>query len=240
MADSKRYTEREVAEILRIAGEQQSGSTSEGMTAADIRSLATDLGFDPSAIEAATAVVDAGSTEMKVDGTQFQYARSFPGELSDDAWEEIVSRMRHETGVAGTIDRRGATREWVGTSELRNTQLTATSKNGVTRFRISTDGGSGVFVTWILTAIPLLLGGAITAAVIKKGGEPSIALAVFLFVAGLSLIQAFRSISNRRKHSRSFQGVIDSFEQILAESAPAAQIAPTVSEPDQLQMRLNG
>lgn len=240
MADSKRYSEREVAEILRIAGEQQVGTNSEGMTLADLQSLAADLGFDPNAIQAATAVVDAGSTEMKVDGTQFQYARSFQGELTDDAWEEIVSRMRHETGVAGTIDRRGATREWVGSSDLRNTQLTATSKNGVTRFRISTDGGSGVFMTWILTSIPLVLGGAISAAIIKKGGEPAIVLAVFLFIAAMALVQAFRSISNRRKHSQSFQGVIDSFEQILAESAPTSDVTPAVSEPDQLQIRLNG
>ena len=67
-----------------------------------------------------------------------------PGVLSDEKWEDLVTRLRQFIGRPGKSTIQDATREWSAGWEVGNVTFTATSRNGKTRFRLlfDTSGGS--------------------------------------------------------------------------------------------------
>ncbi|MEQ1935384.1 MAG: hypothetical protein ABL962_16115 [Fimbriimonadaceae bacterium] len=215
MPDSKRYSEREVAEILRLASEHQPLATTDGLSLDEIKSVAGELGLDTEAIESASRVVDRGGSAKTAATTQFECVRSFNGELTDDGWEEVIAKMRQRTGIQGTMTERGATREWTGTGELRNTFLTVTTRDGVSRFRLYTEAGGFIAMAWIIAFIPLFLGGIMTGAFISKGNSAPILGSIYAVVAMITILLTTRSIRNRKRESQEFIALLDEFEPYI-------------------------
>ncbi|MEQ1821216.1 MAG: hypothetical protein ABL949_01775 [Fimbriimonadaceae bacterium] len=229
MADSKRYSEREVAEILRLASEHQPLATTEGLSLEEIKTVAGELGLDIAAIESASRVVDRGGS-AKNSETQFECLRSFNGELTDDGWEEVIAKMRQRTGLQGTVTERGATREWTGNGELRTTFLTVTTRDGVSRFRLYTEASGFVALAWVIAFVPLFLGGIMTGAFIKKGAPLAIVGPIYAVVALVTIFMAMRAIRNRKRESQEFNGLLDEFEPFIQPAATVLESRRVESE----------
>ncbi len=239
MPEARRYSENEVAEILRLVSEHRTlgPDSSQGMTLEEIKSVTAELGLDLTAVEAAARRVDAGHSETYVDGSQVEFTRAYNGEVSDEAWEEMVALLRRRTGSQGEVTSRGITREWSAAGEIVQTHLTATTANGVTRVRISTNIAGYYVFSGILSAMAALPFLMITAIATKKGGVDPIMATSFFFLALLAIVfVAFRKGRARRGRALKFVQLLDEFTPLI-ESSPALSPVPERQvEEDQLHL----
>lgn len=172
MSEPRRFNEREVAEIVRLATEGRAApATADGMTLAEIQAVVGELGLDSTAVAEAADQVQAGLPETHVSGGQVEFLRTYDGELDDAGWEEIILLLRRRTGSTGEVSVRGSTREWsAGKADIEQNHFSATVKNGRTRVRLSQDGTGMTVLIWIMTALPILMGPAIILSKSSKAG----------------------------------------------------------------------
>lgn len=239
MSDERRYSEREVAEIVRLATEGKGEPASSGMTLREIQAVVAELGLDPEKVRDAANHVDAGLPEVNENGSQIEFLRTFDGELDDAGWEEILLKIRRHSGTSGEVTQRGTTREWHSTmGGLEEYHLSATVKNGKTRVRMTHDIAGVAAITWILAVLPLLLGPVIILAKSAKSGIdmtiPYIVSALIVFAVVLAA-----HLSNRRqkRRSRSLDKLIAEFESSVTNDSVAAPAAAR-SEADDLRLHL--
>lgn len=234
----RRYSEKEVAEIMRLATEGTPKPATDGLTLAEIQNVVSELGLDPAAVESAAKRVEAGLPETNVRGTQVEFLRTFEGELDDQAWEEILLLLRRRSGTSGDTTVRGTTREWksaVGDIEQYN--LTATTHNGRTRIHLTHDVAGHIALSWIVSILPILLGPVIILSKSLKSGAdmtiPIIASALIAF-ATFALISTYtRRIKQR---SRNLESIFNEIEPLIHPTT--AHPPTTVSVEEELRQRI--
>ena len=172
MSDSgRRYNDREVALILRMAAdlEAQPGRSvtphAGGRTRAEIEDIAAAAGIAPGAVHAAFDAWQAeagGSLSGIVGGaTVLRIERHITGELSDEAMVELIDRGRWNLGTrTGDITQQPGVVRWIQASaEGPSTEVELARRDGNTRVRIFANhentagwsllaaGGTSVLVT---------------------------------------------------------------------------------------------
>jgi len=111
----RRFTEKEVARVLRRASEIQSqGGSSSGATETEIRAAAQEIGIDPQALARAMAELDGGPLD-RASSTKFEQEAVIHGRMTDEAWEDTVAELRRHFGEEGTVGVRSGVWEWTGT-----------------------------------------------------------------------------------------------------------------------------
>lgn len=162
---NRRYTEREMAEIIRKAAEIQSGqanpSDSQGISEDEIRHAAMELGIAPGALDAALrGAAESGPQQFNWWGgpTRYEAERIFDGTISDEAWEDILADLRQTFEENGTVERRGATYEWAATGggvDYKTITLRPTGDS--TRLKATSSFGGSAAVWYAAMPIPMFV-----------------------------------------------------------------------------------
>jgi hypothetical protein len=159
----RKYSERDVAAILRRAAEIQTSkgelSPRSGSSVQDIEQIGAELGLDPGAIRDAVAEFSSGGSSRQkflLGGpVGMELDRVFEGEVDDEKWQDIVLAFRKAFGRVGKTSEVGAIREWSGrTSDLDEIHLSVHSKDGNTRVRGLSDLSGALFLTGLTTGLP--------------------------------------------------------------------------------------
>jgi hypothetical protein len=148
---SRRYNEKEVADIIKRASElQQVESTSEsttGMSLAELEQVAREAGLDPALVRRAATDLDTRVSDRKPSAflgapTNLVLERTIDGEIPPDEYETIVLEIQRELGGVGQASTLGRSVVWTmqGVSRRRvssrTVQVTITPRNGRTTIRM--------------------------------------------------------------------------------------------------------
>lgn len=167
---SRRFTERQLADVMRKAAEIQAResttSGNEGISEQEFRAAAHELGIGEPAIDAALADLDVPQSADHAGLWGGPFRRDlegvFEGQVTDEKWEMIVADLRRTFGEAGSVNRRGSTYEWVGTGGgVDNNTITVRQSGGSIRVDISSEFGGYGFLGYLLMLLPLFVSVAI-------------------------------------------------------------------------------
>lgn len=120
--DERRYRDAEVRRILELATRSDTarprGDTvaADGMTLADIESIALEVGVEPAAVQRAAASLDelADTPTRRSFGMPIEVDRTvpLPRVLTDDEWDGLVAELRRTFRARGKVAVNGSLREW--------------------------------------------------------------------------------------------------------------------------------
>ena len=231
-----RFSEDEARRIFARAAERQHTASPDptGLSLAELKEIAGAAGIAPEHVAAAADLrgappADEPARFLGVD-MEPRASRVLPGRLSDDAWAQVVGRLRREFGAQGTASQIGRVREWSSGPGSR-LHVTAEPVGDDTRVTLEsskthevahvrpvgiTMGVAGV----LLTALLLAIGDGPPAAAVAVG---ALLPAVWLAVYGISW-RIFAAWS--RKRQVQFDALLDPVELIARAAAPAADLAP--------------
>lgn len=154
-----------MAEVIRRAAEIQSGqarpSASEGISEEEIRHAAMELGIESGALDAALR----GSSEQAPHRfnwwggpTRYEAERIFQGNISDEAWEDILADLRQTFEENGAVERRGATYEWAATGGgVDYKTITMRPTGDSTRLKVTNSFGGIASISYLLIPLPMFI-----------------------------------------------------------------------------------
>lgn len=145
----RRYSEKEVARLLRRAIELQRaesaapGPATAGLTLAELQEVALEVGIDPGHLRAAASELqvwgDPSVWERLVGApVSFVLERSVPGEFPEDAFEELVPLLSAGTMGQGNASAVGKTLTWSSRSDANTSsqQVLVQGRHGETLVRV--------------------------------------------------------------------------------------------------------
>lgn len=256
------YHEHEIAALLERAAERQAVAARRtqrpGLTLAELEQVAAEAGIDPAHLRAAAAELDDPGRPLvgRRSGTSATHnyvERWVPGELTPEAWEDVVAELRHRYdsalgssfGMSGyglsTTEQIGRTVEWRHVSMWGvETRVMVSPRDGQQRIRLSQRVGiTGTPAeAAIYGFIPSVLGGLIAGSLAGSLPVAFIAgLLLFLVVFGLVF---YHDRKWRGKKHRELEDLADMVAEALAQPEPAAQVAalgartePTLALPEE-------
>jgi hypothetical protein len=215
MNDQRRLSDAEVSLVLQRAAEV---SESSGLTVAQVREIARDVGLSSDAVsralqESASGALKPASLE-KIVGVPTAVAKdvALGGTLTDDGWRVLVSTLRATFGATGKESRDGVVREWRNGNLRIAIESTATGD----RLRMSTRR-RGAFQGPIIGSVALLMSAASTGAFVS--GRPMLTLAAGIpALIGAALMATPFLTLPRWARSRSAQ-----FDLVAREAARLAE-----------------
>lgn len=231
-----RFTEEEAQRIFARAAERQHAAddAAPGFSLDELQEIGQAAGLSPEHIAAAVADVRSSgpqiSTERTVMGiqTDVQRSRVIPGEMTDELWEGLVSRLRRTFKTQGITADVGRTREWTGTNStggLSNLHVVARPVEEGTQITMETSKTDEARqVKWLpvvfvfMTAFfPLL------AAAKGKLDEP----ALWVFTAFVAAIGALGFFGSRQGYKTWSERRQREFEALLDDTEAMARLMPT-------------
>jgi hypothetical protein len=194
----RRYTEDEVAAIIRAAAEQQQASLGapaatgdvgssttpvEGMTLAQIHEIGREVGIPAELVTRAAGALErkGRATERRLFGLPIGVGRTVPLQrrLSDEEWNQLVVDLRQTFDARGRLKEEGSFRQWTNGNLQALLEPTPTGH----QLRLKTmKGDSSALITGGLAMLTVSAGIAIAAAF----GGASLDSAATLAVAGLA------------------------------------------------------
>ena len=139
---SRRFTDREVAMVLRKASEieEREGSAgSGGLSLEDLQEIAREVGIAPEAIAKAVDGLDTGRVRTHLLAgapAAHKAVHAVRGELNDGALGQLIGLMDDETDSAGAISEALGTVRWTARDRLQTTQVSLTPQNGETVIQV--------------------------------------------------------------------------------------------------------
>ena len=220
MTDERRFTEEEVAEILRNAAElEHSGKSlsagSTGLTLTELTEIAREAGISSEAMRRAVSRLDAPERQTRrIIGLPIGVGRTVElgRTISDDEWDRIVVMLREKFDARGVIRREGNFRSW------SNGNLQVLLEPGVSgqRLRMKTFNQSAQ--TWMLTGVAMggiMLLMALSALIKGTLGSPAFIASLTMMAsmgAGLFGLGAFRLPGWARTRQRQMDEIAETVE----------------------------
>ena len=142
----RRYTDKEVSAILRLAMESGGPGADidhEGMSLDELVNVASDAGIEPDLIRSAAEKLDtleAPSPRFDIVGCRpyTELVRVVDGEVTPENWDEIVAELRSAfSGPTGEASQLGKTSEWHAGSLFTALHVSATPEGGRTNMKVS-------------------------------------------------------------------------------------------------------
>jgi hypothetical protein len=213
----RKYNDKEVGQILAKAAALQSGSseisTPEGVTLAELQRVADELGIDPKMIDRAATELDTlRQITASTQSNTVLLEQTVTGELSEETWEDLVTKLRAFAGSAGKTETTPRKREWIGGGETQSLVFTVTTRQGQTHLKLMGDNSGASVVKGMLGFVigmfstfgPLI-------ANVKTGvfGPLLTPLLMILVVASAVLITTIAIRSGRRKFAARVNSVMD-------------------------------
>jgi hypothetical protein len=186
--DKRKFTDREVHEILKRAVEKAPSRAlvrNEGHSLEELKTIGAEVGIDPARLEDAARAVtlDDGNRPNRLLGgpTILNFERRVEGELGPEDTPEILSVIRRAMGHQGKLDEVGGTLEWSAKADSGERYVTLWSRDGTTTIRSSANLSNMAVLTYLPAgAIGLILSGSGIASFIKEGSL--VGLVLFLVV----------------------------------------------------------
>ncbi|MFV1985658.1 MAG: hypothetical protein ACC682_00140 [Gemmatimonadota bacterium] len=178
---TRRFDDREVAEILGKATEPRSSralsasASAEGLTLAEVKDIALEAGIDPARIEEAANGLVRPVPTSKLDvfvgaPTTVRFETHVRGDLDDDDRAEMVRLIRATLDRQGVVGGQGGTLEWMDQDGLGGCNVTVSPTGDgarvevVGRFDVAAGGAAGV------TGVTGVVGAVGTALVVASTG----------------------------------------------------------------------
>jgi len=146
------FSEKEVGALIQRATElydEGNKGSAHRLNLKEVEHIAAELGIPmkyvrAAALEVRDGTIDNGSKSAAASATTVEHARLLDGEVSDEAWEDIVHAMKRLSGGGGEISEYGSTREFTKTlMEDDRTVLSVRSRHGQTSVHASTNFATG-------------------------------------------------------------------------------------------------
>jgi len=193
----RRFTDKEVAIILRRAAdlEKRTSSTAlssgRGLTLSDLKEIAAEAGIDPELVSRAVTEVQGprgirtGSL-LGGPGPVQREIRATPGELSREDLAELVRVVDEEVRDQGTVQEALGHVRWTSQGRFLSTQVSLEPGNGETLLRVEerySDAIRGV-LHGIPAAYGLIFGLATALEAVGLGGASALLFGLVSSVAG--------------------------------------------------------
>ena len=223
--DDRRFSDQEIREILRMAVEKAPSRAlrkreDEGLTLAELKAIAGEVGIDPTRVEDAARSVAMGGTgrAYSVLGgpTVLNFERRIDGEVDFQETPEILALIRRIMGRQGEVSEIHGSLEWTAKGDIGDRYVTLTSRDGNT----TVTGSANLTNAAIVTYLPAGLVGLITSLIglikfVQDGSQ--VALVIGLAVLPI-LYPLLRSIFRRvsRSETQKLQQVVDQLARLPA------------------------
>lgn len=154
--DEKRFTDREVHEILKKAVERAPSRSlvkSEGLSLAELKAIGAEVGIDPARLEDAARSIALGGgnrpNQLLGGPTVLHFERKVEGELDPKDTTEILSRIRRTMGRQGEVTEIHGALEWSDKGESGERYVTLSSRDGTTTIRASANLTQAAVITFL-------------------------------------------------------------------------------------------
>ena len=235
---ARRFTEEEAQRVFARAAERQHAHAAppDGLTLAELQEIGRAAGLDPERV--AAAVVESAAFGPTAPPASFfgvsvepRASRVVPGEVTDEAWEQMVNRLRRTFRSKGTPVELGRVREW--SSGLKsNLHVSLEPVEDGTLIALET---SRAEEAKSLRSVPATVG-AFVVLLSLLFGFGDFDLYVWIIPALLVLGAAASMIIGRQvlsawseKHQGQFDALLDQFELIVRDAE--AEASPPESHP---------
>jgi len=170
----RRYTDEQVALILRRAAQLDAGSDApdvgDGLTLGEIERIARDVGLAPDLVARAAGLIDApesGAAAMVFGGpAHFDAAYEARGEVPRERYGDVVEAIRRVLGNPGKTNEVLDGLEWKSVGETTQVTITVRPTAGRTKVQVLADRGGSAIIAYVFPGMGALLGGAITGAIV--------------------------------------------------------------------------
>ncbi len=219
--DERRFTDREVHEILKKAVERASSRAlvkSEGLSLAELKAIGGEVGIDPARLEDAARAVALGDDNRPIrllgGPTVLHFERKVEGELDPRDTTEILSRIRRTMGRQGELSEIHGALEWSDKGDAGERYVTLSSRDGTTTIRGSSNLTQAAVVTYLPGGI---MGFVATIAGFAKFAKSGSEVALFVGLTVLPLLYPilrtiFKKISG--SESAKLQQVVDELARL--------------------------
>ena len=142
----RRFSEEEVAEILKYAAESEHTEqgvlpAANGLTLAELTDIGREVGITPEAVRQAAQRIDkTDRTTRTILGLPLGVGRTveLDRKLTDDEWDRLVAELRATFDARGVVKHEGSLRSWTNGNLQVHLEPTATGQ----RLRLRTVKGS--------------------------------------------------------------------------------------------------
>ena len=150
--DGRRYSDREMALILKRAAELQeqgpsTGTREQSHTLSELEQIGSEVGIDPRYVVEAASAVDAEPTTKRAPvlgaPTTYRISRFVEGEVPEAEFGELLDAIRQVTGRHGEVSRVLGSLEWKASGPRGETYVSITPRQGKTAMRIGGQYGIG-------------------------------------------------------------------------------------------------
>ena len=224
----RRYSDDEVQKILELATQADAvgphGSTpADGLTLADIQSIAIEVGVAPDAVARAAESLDtapAMQTRMHW-GMPIGVGRTvpLPRAPTDHEWDQLVAELRATFGARGRVIAQGSLREWA----IGNLHALVEPSGDGYRLRLGTVKSDATGIN-ALGAAGAAAGGLLFALVALTGTAGDVGHAPAMLLAsgaGAFLANLVRLPPWARRRERQMAHIEARVREIMSASAPA-------------------
>lgn len=185
----RRYTEDEVALILRRAAELDAGGERE-LTLAEIQEIAREAGIPPEHVTRAARVVERTPTDAfaPILGAPTTFSRQavVPGEVPEEAYPELIQVIRDAFERHGRSGHALSGIEWKSADGFGGFAVSIRPSQGATRMQVRVRRGDAATVTYLLSAMGWLVAGSLLGDVLNPATT-----AEFLLLIGGGTVSAY-------------------------------------------------
>ncbi len=155
-----RYTDRDMALILKRAATLQSQDDEPKHSLGDIASIAGEVGIPPELITRAAAELASGSSHSPLLGqpTSYYAATTVPGSLPRAAHADLVALVRRTVGDPGRVTTLGEGFEWQRDTGYSTLTVAISERGGGTTVRVEGEHEGNRSVIYI---VPMVAAGLI-------------------------------------------------------------------------------
>lgn len=228
---SRRFTDKEVALVLRKASEleeSEGAGGGAGLTLGELEQIATEVGIDPDRVRRAVQEMDTRSDAGVLSSAPrvHQSVRAVQGKLDTDATAELIRHVDGSSDQVGVVTQALGATQWTARDRLRTTQISIRPSEGETQIRVVERASSRL---WRLTHLaPTGFGVALVAGTVGAMGPSSGMVASLMAVGGLAGAAVGRFLWGRL--SAASRGRVDRLAETLTREAASAAV--TQDPPD--------
>ena len=187
MESERRFSEKEVALVLRHASEMeaQTSGAGAGLSLRELEDIAAEVGIAPELVRRAVADLDRGPRRNPLAGAaSHEVIRAVPGELGREEMARLIQLVDRKSDLVGEVSEALGTTRWTARDRFRATQVAITSAKGETTVRVVERATSRL--RRALHAAPTVSGAALAVGVFGQL-SPSGAAAAGLAALGAAL-----------------------------------------------------
>lgn len=219
--DERRFTDEEIRKILKKAVERAPSRSlvkRDGLSLAELKSIAAEVGIDSERLEDAARAVTfgEGNPPNRFFGgpTVMDFERRVEGEFDPKDTPELLSLIRRIMGTQGEVDEIHGSLEWRAKGDSGERYVTLSPRDGTTTIRSSANLTNAAVLTFFLPGIFGLIGtGVAFGTALNDGSAVGLVIAFTLLPTLYTVLRTvFRKISGHE--SKKLQKVVDELARL--------------------------